>query len=191
MVTGGKYRESGDSVHKYVVGAASWSDATINILKQDRWYDSAVQALATVTDKGHAPPHVVREFASSVYDVIREIMPGTEFEMHRGGRSFDPNTLKLSRKINKLEAGEVEVNPTLRLRSYRQAYVGGTQASKTYRALYSMMYRAERFERNAVGLTLTEHEMNVLKEAQDICDGLVRKLHDLSEQHINSLKNVN
>lgn len=53
-----------------------------------------------------------------------------------------------------------------------------------------MLHRAARFERNSVGMSLTEHEMNVLKEARDICDELVKKLDTLAQQHINSLKNI-
>lgn len=80
----GRYSELRDSSMKGVVSAASWSDATISILTRDRWYDSDVQALAVMTDKGHAPPHVVRQLASVIYPVFRDAIPMTDYELHRG-----------------------------------------------------------------------------------------------------------
>lgn len=186
----GRYSELRDSSMKGVVSAASWSDATISILTRDRWYDSDVQALAVMTDKGHAPPHVVRQLASVIYPVFRDAIPMTDYELHRGSSAPDLNKLPLRRKINRLADGEPNINPTLRLRSYRQSSIGALHANKTYKALYTMLHRAARFERNSVGMSLTEHEMNVLKEARDICDELVKKLDTLAQQHINSLKNI-
>lgn len=187
--SGTKYLKRGDEM-KPVVSAASWSDATIHMLRRDRWYDSEVQALTAMTDKGHAPQPVVRQLASAIHYIFREIVPGTDFEIYRGGTEPDFDTLPLRRKINKLEGGEVEVNPTLRFRSYRQAYIGAAQANKTYGALYTLLHRAVRFEKNNVGTTLTEEQLGVIKEAMMICDRLGGELRLLADQHINSLKSI-
>ena len=188
-------RETTASYQVKLVDWPSYSRPEVLMMKRSRFFDNPVEALTAANEYGAeaAPPKVVRALCLAILHVY------ARDPMARGGAKMETlnalvdqlaPTTRLTLKKNLLEPGEEEINSTLRLRSFRQSRIARTEAGRANNRLYRLLARAARFERNGVGVQLTEHEQWVLDEARRVLSSLQHDLACAADRHINSLRSV-
>jgi hypothetical protein len=165
------------------------------MVKRNKFFDNPVEELSSVNENGPnaAPPAVVRAMATAILHVYARdpmSLKGVKFGQIEDLALRVAQGFRLTLKKNVLEPGEQEVNSTLRLRSFRQARISGVAARRADERLYQLLARANNFERNGVGVTLTEHERWVLEESRRVLQSIRCDLDTAAQGHINFLRSA-
>jgi hypothetical protein len=178
---------------KYRTATSTWSNPTIQIKKRALWYESEVEALAAASaaaDSDAAPKDFVEELADSMAHCIIPAALGFTLDQRSKINRHVADTVTLRPKRNKLEEGEEDINSSLRFRSYRQSRIAARRAWQARQYLFKLKSRVRNFERNGVGLEMTEHEHWILQQAYDLMLDMYNRLTDKSQEHLRVLTEI-